>query len=577
MPKRQRRDNDIAMERCRCRLKDLYMKRRSKIQFGSNRKSVTDLDNLFVDLELVEEGKIGVKYEEQSDADLDLLNIKDDKGNLYTHVLLRGYAGSGKTTVINKLAYGWAQCERDEPHETSSTFGRFRLVFVLDARRIMKGASLENAIRKQLLPNISSEEISNIFRTLEKLSLTHGEITSNIDRQWNKESSSKICPKLKDFSISLDLSLRWRGKSQSSKKCRDVLDIEPLISYIPSIETFMLSIYRYCQTDEVILFDKWSLNLNVTRTYKSMKILMCNVSPLICDNLEVSANMLANIAKRMPMLEILNVTNITVVGDVESSMGQLENLKEFKWTDSSIVENNLIMIKKLILCMPSLECFEIHVPYEITDYLQAWLNRLPKLTTLSFGRHQVAVDKVASTVASASVKKLTIVYRDDSTSYYPITSDDMDDTPMIIDRGDEHPKHLMKILCLMPSLELFTLVVNKNCFPFTFVDSNETVESMVESVKEFRIRWEVGGFWRDFHRDDFSSVVMTIIYLLRCMPQLQTFDYKGIDIYRLSNWLKKILNVSKLISLRACKLECDRVHGHSLIVFLASMASTIDS
>ena len=163
--------------------------------------------------------------------------------------------------------------------------------------------------------------------------------------------------------------------------------------------------------------------------------------------------------------------------------------------------------------MPSLECFEIHVPYEITDYLQAWLNRMPKLKTLSFGRHQIAVDKVASTVASASVKKITIVYRDDDgSSYNPITSDDIDDIPRgIIDRGEEHPKHLMKILCLMPSLEMFTLVVDKHWSPFTFIDSNETVESMVESVKEFRIQWKVHGFWRDFHRDDFSSVVMTIM------------------------------------------------------------------
>ena len=149
------------MERCRSHLKDLYMKRRSKIQFGSSRKSVTDLDSLFVDLELVNEGKIGVKCEEQPQSHLDLLNIKDNRGDLCTHVLLRGYAGSGKTTLINKLAYGWAHWEHPE---TSSIFDRFRLVFVLDVRRIGKGESLEDAIRKQLLPNISKEDILNIFK-----------------------------------------------------------------------------------------------------------------------------------------------------------------------------------------------------------------------------------------------------------------------------------------------------------------------------------------------------------------------------------------------------------------------------
>ena len=179
------------------------------------------------------------------------------------------------------------------------------------------------------------------FPALENLSLRYGEITSNIEREWNEESSSRICPKLKDFSISLDILPCWRGKSQSSK-CRDVSDIGPLISYMPSIEKCMLSIDCHRPTDGMILLDKLNLTLNVTRTYKSMKVLI--VSSLIRDILEVSANILANITKRMPMLEILTVANITVVGDVESSMGQLENLKEFKWTDSSIVENNLIMI-----------------------------------------------------------------------------------------------------------------------------------------------------------------------------------------------------------------------------------------
>ena len=1049
MAARQQKDTDVVVERCRSRLKPLYLKRRSKIQFGSSTKSITDLDSLFVDLKLVNDGKIGVKCKKQPDSHLDLLHIKDNQGNLCTHVLLRGYAGSGKTTLINKLAHDWAHCNKHP--ETATTFERFRLVFVLDARRIVKESSLENAISEYLLPKkevlnllkhdiesflflidgydevgsegiehmakildnpilssswvimttrphmvdifsqhcqsyheyvhvnvsgfseqnirkyvkkffqlqsperdplyhqdhvqsllrriaevhilrslssypilllmichlwldkIEQEEqdlpenltqlyreaieylnkhwwerckrnkdtivlelgrvaIKHLFRdeltfeaeqntrcledaceiglickeemnrhktvysfihktfhefsaatylasladggdmrfieyvkeidsvgqidkmeylllfccglsektaafilshviliktqrrnllpghdgavpgdrqwnlplklfieakkqlqvrddmecmdrfekevcckcrsvrelqvskkvfnpypfnisilldflrclpslkrlylhavvtedlkqindnhdnvsmvsvkckyleikglnlngkstarlnfmsllcllhhfpALKKLSLKYVEISSDInlnsashseleycvlksiktlsvyhqpnircvialmtflpsvkkltivkvklaDTEWNEELSSRVFPKLQNFSISLELPPRCRGTSRSSKL--DVFDID-ILSYMPSIEKFMLSIN--CVTNGKILFDKWNLNLNLTHSYESMKVLIIDVGREICDNLEVNVNILANITKKMHVLDTLNIANVTVVGDVELSMGRLKNLKEFTWADSSVTRNNIIMIQKLILCMPSLECFGIDAPYKMTDCIQTLLNRMPKLTTLSIGRHQIAVEEFANTVASASVKNLTIVYRYSSSDKHITSDSDSDGDSDGYGDGDgdvdsdveEHPKSLINFLCLMPSLDIFTLVVDSTLpSPFKNVDSNETVDTLVESMKEFQIQQEDSEYKSPFNNVKSS----TIMYFLRCMPQLQTFECEGIEI---SSQLNKI-NVSKFTSLRACKLARCKVDGHTLIVFLASM------
>ena len=154
-----------VVEKCKGRLKDLYLKRRSKIQFGSSTESIADLDSLFVNLKLLHGGKISFEGEhKQPDSHLGLLNmkyVKDKKEYPCTHVLLRGYAGCGKSTLINKLTHDWAQSE--EKQKTFSVYKRFNLVIALDVRRIKKGTSLENAIRKQLLPKISAEEISTIL------------------------------------------------------------------------------------------------------------------------------------------------------------------------------------------------------------------------------------------------------------------------------------------------------------------------------------------------------------------------------------------------------------------------------
>ena len=90
-----------------------------------------------------------------------MLCIKDEKDNPCTHILLRGYAGCGKSTLVNKLAHDWSQLH--ERSNTISVLNHFGLVLALDGRKFEKGNDLETTIQQQILPNLSSEEIRKVI------------------------------------------------------------------------------------------------------------------------------------------------------------------------------------------------------------------------------------------------------------------------------------------------------------------------------------------------------------------------------------------------------------------------------
>ena len=154
-----------TLERCKYHLKELYLQRKSKIRFGSNWKSIADTDSLFVNLTLLPkaEGEIKIKKnQKQPDSPTDLLCIKDDKGHFCKHVLLRGNAGCGKSTLINKLAHAWSLIRR---HPDTSVLNQFCFVIVLDVNKFKRGDNLQRTIQEQILPDLSEDEISKVIRS----------------------------------------------------------------------------------------------------------------------------------------------------------------------------------------------------------------------------------------------------------------------------------------------------------------------------------------------------------------------------------------------------------------------------
>ena len=75
----------------------------------------------------------------------DLVTIKTKQGTLAKRVLVKGLVGSGKSTLMAKLAYTWAQ------RKSGSPLNQYKLVFILSFREIQRGCSLVDAIFQQIL------------------------------------------------------------------------------------------------------------------------------------------------------------------------------------------------------------------------------------------------------------------------------------------------------------------------------------------------------------------------------------------------------------------------------------------
>ncbi|XP_072023832.1 uncharacterized protein [Amphiura filiformis] len=208
---------EVDISKWRERLQKKYNQDGGRIRFGRSRKAVADTDDIFVDLTLLEERL------EESSKDLrargsrsylsnrekeyknsrklesyeELFTITCTKsckkandqvkaelgGEFAHHILLQGPAGSGKTTLVHRIAYMWAnrklgfQCSipsnpgmpsmsRAIKEIPSARQNGFDLVFFLELRKLKSEQCLEQAIQAQLLPDVPKASIAKAITSL---------------------------------------------------------------------------------------------------------------------------------------------------------------------------------------------------------------------------------------------------------------------------------------------------------------------------------------------------------------------------------------------------------------------------
>ena len=181
------------MSAWREKLKKKYSQARSKIRFGSFRHSVVDTDDIFVDLTLLQDRTLGSSCTNNNTLSSysELFTITDDKRETCTHVLLRGVAGSGKSTLISRIAYLWAT--------DTDILAKFQLVITLDVRKFAPGDNLERAITNQLLPGVQPPEIARVLSHVASkcLYLIDG-FDELSQKSWDDESHVLDSPLLED-------------------------------------------------------------------------------------------------------------------------------------------------------------------------------------------------------------------------------------------------------------------------------------------------------------------------------------------------------------------------------------------
>ena len=169
----------------RQQLKKHYLRNKREIRFGKRSVDCASIDELYVDLELVEEEGPGCgnqtkqrkldSFENQSkpsklDSYIDLFNLRGQKH----HILLFGRAGSGKTTQIASIAYDWAKSVGHDSSQTTlqgpskSSLAVMELVFVLDMRHFRSDQTLAEAIKRQVLNNALVGDIDNVLGNLQE-------------------------------------------------------------------------------------------------------------------------------------------------------------------------------------------------------------------------------------------------------------------------------------------------------------------------------------------------------------------------------------------------------------------------
>ena len=209
------------IQKWRKELKDIYMMERQEIRFGRGSIDVASIDDLCVELELVEEqdkmiGKGRHKclesdnklsksnesstpglsensrsYQKLSNNHIQFISMMEevdiqtilsnkrqkrkrlgsyhDMFDLSNRLLLFGAAGTGKTTQINRIAYDWAKHVENVSSNFSSkqfkvpTHVAMELIFVLDMHKFQSNQTLAEAVKQQLLPGVSADDIDHVF------------------------------------------------------------------------------------------------------------------------------------------------------------------------------------------------------------------------------------------------------------------------------------------------------------------------------------------------------------------------------------------------------------------------------
>ena len=135
---------------------------------------VVDMDAIFVNLTLaVDEkgpsGGAGTCLEKLED----LLDLNGRGSKKVNRVLLKGFAGSGKTTAMAKIAYDWSKnvlCEKSQ----QSILSQYKLLFILNLREVEAHETLIDAIFDQILPQdtaISKKDLEALIQSHSKETL----------------------------------------------------------------------------------------------------------------------------------------------------------------------------------------------------------------------------------------------------------------------------------------------------------------------------------------------------------------------------------------------------------------------
>ncbi|XP_072043458.1 uncharacterized protein [Amphiura filiformis] len=139
------------------KLKDIYRSRRRGIGFLPGFPKEFPSDEFFVDLHLVKEQKLPTKVRHvELNTYADLINLQDLSGQSINHVVVSGLGGTGKSTMVSRLAYQWANVDK-KPNEKS--LFKFDLVFLLDIRKFEPEMDLADAIKSQLLTHVPKQHI----------------------------------------------------------------------------------------------------------------------------------------------------------------------------------------------------------------------------------------------------------------------------------------------------------------------------------------------------------------------------------------------------------------------------------
>ncbi|XP_072045055.1 NLR family CARD domain-containing protein 4-like [Amphiura filiformis] len=147
------RSNSLDLEVCQQELQTFYQQEMGTVQLLPWGDEVIDMDTIFVNLTLAVDEKQSLRgSREDIERVEDMLALKSRTGQRASRILLRGFAGSGKSTAMAKIAYDWAKYHDSGGSVVSNVFYQYKLLFILSLREIESNETLTDAIVDQILP-----------------------------------------------------------------------------------------------------------------------------------------------------------------------------------------------------------------------------------------------------------------------------------------------------------------------------------------------------------------------------------------------------------------------------------------
>ena len=143
------------LEGCKKELITFYKYQMSRVQLLPWCDETKQMDDIYVTLKLKDKKKRGKTLLAKNE---DLVTLETPEKMPATRILVKGIAGSGKSTLLAKLAYSWAQQNKD------SSLSKFQLVFILSLREVLPGSSFIDDIFQQILESntmVSKEGLKN--------------------------------------------------------------------------------------------------------------------------------------------------------------------------------------------------------------------------------------------------------------------------------------------------------------------------------------------------------------------------------------------------------------------------------